>query len=106
MPTVIFVTPAGAEHVVTASAGQSLMEAAVKHGVPGVVAECGGACNCATCHVYVNEAFLPLVGPAGDWEREMLEDAVAPVLDTSRLSCQVRLTEDLEGLRVDVAPEQ
>jgi len=106
MPKVIFVAPGGAEYGVDVPVGQSLMEAAVRHGVPGIVAECGGACNCATCHVYVNEAFLPLVGPPGEWESEMLEDALATRTPASRLSCQVKLTEDLEGIRVDIAPEQ
>lgn len=106
MPHVIFVAPDGAEFAVDVPVGQSLMEAAVKHGVPGIVAECGGACNCATCHVYINEAFLPLVGPAGEWESEMLEDALAARTQSSRLSCQVKLTDHLEGIRVDIAPEQ
>lgn len=106
MPKVVFVAPDGVEHAVDAPVGQSVMEAAVKNGVPGIVAECGGACNCATCHVTIEDAFLPLVGPAGEWESEMLEDAVFPPTPASRLSCQVKMTDSLDGLRVYVAPEQ
>lgn len=106
MPKIIFETVDGSVYAVEARAGQSLMEAAVQNGVPGIVAECGGACACATCHVYIEEAFLPLVGPAGDWEDEMLEDAVSPRTQASRLSCQVRASEATDGIRVLIAEEQ
>ena len=106
MPRIVLIGPDGVEHSLEASPGQSIMEAAVKSGVPGIVAECGGACNCATCHVYIDDAFVSLVGPAGEWEAEMLEDAASPPTPASRLSCQVRVSDALVGLRVRIAPEQ
>lgn len=106
MITVRLTDPAGGLHEITGRPGSSLMETAVKHGVPGIVAECGGACSCATCHVYVDDSFAVSVGEADDWEDEMLEEATAERLPTSRLSCQIKLTDELEGLHVTVAPEQ
>lgn len=99
-------TPSGEIHEVAGRPGSSLMETAIKHGVPGIVAECGGACSCATCHVYVDAEYAERVGDADEWEDEMLAEAAAERLPTSRLSCQIKLTEQLEGLLVVVAPEQ
>lgn len=106
MITVRLMSPSGELHEVDGRPGSSLMETAVKHGVPGIVAECGGACSCATCHVYVDEDFAGRVGEADEWEDEMLEEAVAPRRPTSRLSCQIKLTYELQGLSVTIAPEQ
>jgi ferredoxin, 2Fe-2S len=106
MPRVNFTTPAGDAIEVESRAGSTIMEAAVKHGVPGIVAECGGGLSCATCHVYVAAEFADATGPTGDFEDEMLEDAVAERRASSRLSCQITLTEDLDGIAVEVAPEQ
>ncbi|WP_346007836.1 2Fe-2S iron-sulfur cluster-binding protein [Janibacter terrae] len=106
MITVRLTSPSGELHEVVGRPGSSLMETAVKHAVPGIVAECGGACSCATCHVYVDEEFATQVGGADDWEDEMLEEAVAPRRPTSRLSCQIKLSEELDGLSVTIAPEQ
>lgn len=106
MITVRLTSPSGELHEVVGRPGSSLMETAVKHGVPGIVAECGGACSCATCHVYVDQEFATQVGGADDWEDEMLEEAVAPRRPTSRLSCQIKLSEELDGLSVTIAPEQ
>lgn len=106
MPTIVYESPDGSMHTVEARVGQSLMEAAVKHGVPGIVAECGGACSCATCHVYLDESYIELVGPAGEWESEMLEDTVAERTPLSRLSCQVRISEAGSDIRIRIAPEQ
>ncbi|WP_338539226.1 2Fe-2S iron-sulfur cluster-binding protein [Janibacter terrae] len=106
MISVRLTSPSGELHEVVGRPGSSLMETAVKHGVPGIVAECGGACSCATCHVYVDEEFATQVGGADDWEDEMLEEAVAPRRPTSRLSCQIKLSEELDGLSVTIAPEQ
>lgn len=106
MITVRLVSPSGDLHEVEGRPGSSLMETAVKHGVPGIVAECGGACSCATCHVYVDEEFSGLVGERDEWEDEMLEEAASPQRSTSRLSCQITLTDELEGLSVTIAPEQ
>jgi 2Fe-2S ferredoxin len=106
MPRVNFTTPAGEAIEVDSRTGSTVMEAAVKHGVPGIVAECGGGLSCATCHVYVAAEFADAAGTAGDFEDEMLEDAVAERRPSSRLSCQIILTDDLDGLAVEVAPEQ
>ena len=82
------------------------MEAAVIDGVPGIVAECGGAAACATCHVYVDPEFIGLVGPPQDFEDELLQGAMAERLPNSRLSCQIQVSDELEGLAVEIAPEQ
>jgi 2Fe-2S ferredoxin len=106
MPNIIFHSPDGSDHVVDARIGASVMETAVKHGVPGIVAECGGALACATCHVYVAPSFIGLTGVAEDFEDEMLDDAAAERQPNSRLSCQIRMTAELDGLKIDIAPEQ
>ncbi|HTZ69045.1 MAG TPA: 2Fe-2S iron-sulfur cluster-binding protein, partial [Acetobacteraceae bacterium] len=81
-------------------AGESIMAAASTHGVPGVEAICGGFCNCATCHVYVAEAWINLLPPPEDAENEMLDGTAAERLPGSRLSCQVKVTEALNGITV------
>ncbi|MEW2545288.1 2Fe-2S iron-sulfur cluster-binding protein [Streptomyces sp. NPDC047002] len=96
----------GRAYTVDATVGESVMAAAVKNGVPGIVAECGGNCSCATCHVYVGQGFAPLVGQPGDMEEDLLDMAVADRRETSRLSCQIRVTEELDGLTVEIPPEQ
>ncbi|MFD7898837.1 MULTISPECIES: 2Fe-2S iron-sulfur cluster-binding protein [unclassified Streptomyces] len=106
MPKVIFVGSAGSEHTVDATAGDSVMAAAVRNGVPGIVAECGGNCSCATCHVWVREEFAPLVGPPGEMEDDLLDMGVSDRRSTSRLSCQIRVTPELDGLTVDIPPVQ
>jgi 2Fe-2S ferredoxin len=105
MPTVVFVQPDGAEAAVEAKPGQSLMDAAVKSSVSGIVADCGGACACATCHVYVDEAWREQVGPRTAIEESMLEFA-DDVRESSRLSCQIKLDDTLDGLRVAVPERQ
>ena len=105
MPKVTFVGSAGPEHTVDAAVGDSVMSAAVKNGVSGILAECGGNCSCATCHVWVREEFAPLVGPPNEMEDDLLDLAVEERRPTSRLSCQIRVTEALGGLVVEVPPE-
>ncbi|MDX3451533.1 2Fe-2S iron-sulfur cluster-binding protein [Streptomyces sp. ME02-8801-2C] len=104
MPTVIFQLPDRTEHKVTAESGTVLMQAAVANGVQGIVAECGGNASCATCHVYVATAQSELVGPPNEVEDEMLDFTAAERRPTSRLSCQIQLTDTLDGLVV-VVPE-
>jgi 2Fe-2S ferredoxin len=82
------------------------METAVKLGVPGIVGECGGGLSCATCHVFVDADHIDLTGRADDFEEEMLEDAVTPATELSRLACQVTMRPELDGLRVTIAKEQ
>jgi len=104
---VVFVERDGTEVVVEdAAAGVSLMETAKANGVDGILGECGGGCACATCHVYVDPAWLERLGARDELE-EMTLDGVAHILrDNSRLGCQVVLTEAMDGLRVAVAPPQ
>lgn len=105
MPTIQFVTPDGAIHDVEAHAGLSLMYAAVEAGIDGIIAECGGSCSCATCHVYLEqEAFDSLPAPTA-MEQGMLACVVEPE-ETSRLSCQVTVTEEMEGMTVRVPNSQ
>ncbi|UTT51083.1 MULTISPECIES: 2Fe-2S iron-sulfur cluster-binding protein [Rhodococcus] len=106
MPRITFISPDGTKHEVDAKIGASAMETAVKLGVPGLVGECGGGLSCATCHVFVDPAQIELVGAAEDFEEEMLEDAVTPATQCSRLSCQIRMTEELDGLVLTIAAEQ
>lgn len=84
--------------------GMSLMELGKQHGVAGIMGDCGGGCACATCHVYVDQAWWDKVGQPDDIEFAML-DMVADVMkDTSRLGCQIKMREELDGLSVTVAP--
>lgn len=105
MPHVTFVAHDGASRVVEAEAGRSLMEAAVNHGVPGILADCGGACSCATCHVYVPLEWLARLPPRQEDEESMLELAIE-VRENSRLACRIQLTPELDGLRVDLPRSQ
>lgn len=106
MPKIVFTCPDGSHRVVDARYGSSIMETGIKSGVPGIVAECGGALACATCHVYVAEEYRALGGEVGDFEDEMLEEAAAERRANSRLSCQIPMTDELDGIEVTVAPEQ
>lgn len=103
---VTLLDPVAGDRRVEGEDGASLMEAATQAGVPGIVAECGGAMSCASCHVFVDDAWTTRVGPPGETEDELLDDAASPREPTSRLSCQVVLTPELDGLVARVAPEQ
>jgi ferredoxin, 2Fe-2S len=105
MVKIIFRDHTGHSREVEAEAGSTVMEAAIRNGIPGILAECGGACACATCHVYVDEAFMPLVGEPEPMEEDMLDFAF-DVRPTSRLSCQIRVRENLEGLIVNTPQKQ
>jgi len=105
MPKVVFTEPGGARRTVDAPPGITLMEAARRHGVAGIVAQCGGACACATCHVYVDPKWLARLEPREDMEEGMLEAAWEP-RGNSRLSCQIHITADLDGLEVTVPQRQ
>src|SRR6202789_3031883 len=116
MPRIVFTEPGGRRREIDAAVGITLMEAARQHAVQGVVAQCGGACACATCHVYVDPAwlpgvlqhallhFLPRFEPREEMEEGMLENAWEP-RENSRLSCQIHITADLDGLQGTV-PER
>jgi ferredoxin, 2Fe-2S len=105
MPKVTYIQPSGSERVVEARAGTTVMEAAIDNDVAGIVAECGGACSCATCHVYVDPAWAPKLAPPDAQEDGML-GCVLDRRPTSRLSCQIVLTPTLDGIVVRVADEQ
>ena len=105
MVRIVFVEHDGARHEVEAGEGRSLMEAALQHRIPGIDADCGGACSCATCQVYVDDSWLGRVGDRGDMEDLMLEYAEG-VRPSSRLSCQISLTAALDGLTVALPPSQ
>lgn len=99
----IYVTdPEGNEHALDAVEGWRVMEIIRDHGLP-IKAECGGACACATCHVYVDEAWMDKVIEMGEEEEYMLDEAFE-LEDNSRLSCQIIMSEELDGLKVAIAP--
>ena len=106
MPKVNYVGQAGQENVIDAVVGDSVMATAVKNGVSGIIGECGGNASCATCHVWVREDFLPLVGTPNDTEEDLLDMGVADRREGSRLSCQITMTEELDGLTVVVPADQ
>ena len=105
MPRVTFVQPNGSRETVEAEPGYSVMEVAMDHGIDGIVAECGGGCTCSTCHVYVDPAWAPRLEPASSDEAALLQFALEPA-DHSRLSCQIDLVDELDGLVVTVPREQ
>ena len=105
MPKVTFIEHNGKSHTVDAAAGLSVMEAAVKNLVPGIDADCGGACACATCHVYVDAAFAGKIPEKSDMEQTMLDFANEVTAD-SRLSCQIKITPELDGLVVRLPASQ
>lgn len=106
MPEVTFIDVDGSETVIDAVVDDSLMSTAVKNGVDGILAECGGSSTCGTCHVYVAEDFLSKVGPLGDLEEDMLDMGVTDRRHNSRLSCQIKVTDELDGLTVHLPAEQ
>ncbi len=106
MPDISFILPDDSEQGFEAPEGVSLMQAATGFGVAGIVAECGGAAQCATCHVYVDPAWVDKLPAPLPNELEMLECTAAERLPTSRLSCQIKLTGAMQGLVVRVPPSQ
>ncbi len=105
MLKVTFIQPDGSEQGVETDSGLTLMESAKMNDVPGVEAECGGACACATCHVYVDDAWREKTGKPSQMEEDMLDFAF-DVRESSRLSCQIKLTPELDGLVVRVPAKQ
>ncbi len=98
MPKVTYIHHSGAEHVVEVPDGWTLMQGATLNGIDGIVGECGGACGCATCHVYVDEAWAERLAPARDDENEMLDCTASERRPNSRLGCQIKLSGELDGL--------
>jgi 2Fe-2S ferredoxin len=105
MVKITFIQPDDSEQVVETEPGMTLMEAAKLNNIPGIEAECGGACACATCHVYVDEAWRDKTGSPSQMEEDMLDFAF-DVREQSRLSCQIKLTAELDGLKVRVPAKQ
>ena len=105
MAVVTFIDPAGTAHEVHVENGTSLMQAAMDNGIPGIVAECGGACSCATCHVYVDNSWLAKAGTPGEVEKDMLECVLEPE-ENSRLSCQIVVNDSMDGMVVTVPQSQ
>ncbi len=105
MAKITFIQHNGTEQTVDGQVGMSVMEAAVKNMVPGIDADCGGACACATCHVYVEPDWTEKTGKRSSMEEDMLDFAF-DVRDNSRLSCQIKISDTLDGLRVKVPEKQ
>ncbi len=105
MAKITFIQPDGTRQEVEAKPGMTVMEAAKLNNVPGIEAECGGACACATCHIYVNEDWRAKTGTPAEMEEDMLDFAF-DVRDESRLACQIKVTDDLDGLTVQVPAKQ
>jgi ferredoxin, 2Fe-2S len=105
MPSIIYRDYRGHERKVEADVGSTVMETAIRNAIPGIVAECGGACACATCHVYVDEAFMAAVGEPEPMEEDMLDFAF-DVRPNSRLSCQIKVRDALDGLIVTTPQKQ
>jgi len=105
MPKITFIDAQGTSRTVEGESGATVMEVAVRSGVPGIEAECGGACACATCHVYVDDAWLAMTGQAEPMEEDMLDFAF-DVRPNSRLSCQIRVRDELDGLVVRTPARQ
>jgi 2Fe-2S ferredoxin len=105
MAKITFIQPDGTAQVVEAQPGVTVMEAAKLHEVPGIEAECGGACACATCHVYVDAEWRGKTGSPSEMEEDMLDFAF-DVREESRLCCQIKVTPELDGLVVRVPAKQ
>jgi len=103
MPTIVFIQPDGTRQEIEVDLGYSVMEAATLNGIPGIEAECGGACSCATCHVHVDPAWIDKLPEMDPMEDAML-DAASDRQPTSRLTCQIEMTDELDGLTVTVVP--
>jgi 2Fe-2S ferredoxin len=105
MPTITFIDQDGNEREIEAETGSTVMENAINNDIPGILATCGGSCSCATCHVYVDDAWVDKLPPPELDESDML-DTAHDLQENSRLSCQIKVTEELDGLIVTTPPRQ
>ena len=105
MVKITFIDSAGTTRTVDGEVGATVMETAIKHGVPEIEAECGGACACSTCHVYIDEGWREKVGEPSPMEEDMLDFAFE-VKPNSRLSCQIKVSEGFDGLTVRTPERQ
>lgn len=106
MAKITYIEHNGTEHVVDVKPGMTVMEGARDNGVPGIDADCGGACACSTCHVYLDEAWVARVPAKEAMEEDMLDFAWQPDPVKSRLTCQIKVTDDLDGLIVRIPEKQ
>lgn len=105
MATITYIEHNGTEHKIDVETGKTVMQGAVDNFVEGIIGECGGCCSCATCHVIVDSAWTSKTGEPNETEIDMLE-AVPEPTDRSRLSCQIIVTDELDGLIVQMPEEQ
>jgi len=105
MPKITYIEHNGTEHTVDVPVGLTVMEGAVNNNIPGIDADCGGACACSTCHVYVDPAWIDKLPARDDMEEDMLDFAFEPN-ERSRLTCQVKVTAELDGLVVQMPEKQ
>lgn len=105
MPTIIYIQHNGNQFEAHLESGSSVMQGAIDNGIDGIIAECGGSCTCATCHCYVEPAWLQRLDPPSELEQQMLECVLEPQ-DNSRLSCQIKVTDDLDGLVIHLPESQ
>lgn len=106
MPRITLIQHSGESHTVQVDEGTTVMEAAINNAIDGIIGECGGCCSCATCHCYIDEASLAKLPPRGELESEMLEFASSEARASSRLACQVEITDELDGMVVTLPETQ
>ncbi len=105
MAKITYIEHNGKSHTVDVSNGLTVMEGAVQNDIPGIDADCGGSMACATCHVYVKDDWFNKLSPKNEGEDDMLDQAFEPT-SSSRLSCQIQISDDLEGLKVHLPEKQ
>ena len=106
MAKITYIEFNGTEHVVDVENGMTVMEGARDNSIPGIEADCGGACACSTCHVYIDSFWVDKLPPKEDMEEDMLDFAYSPDENTSRLTCQIEVTNNLDGLIVRMPEKQ
>lgn len=106
MSKVVYIEHDGSEHEIDLADGWTLMQGATLNGIEGIEGECGGSCSCATCHVYVDEGFIDKLDPMEEMENEMLETTVCERKANSRLSCQIKMSPELDGIIVRLPEAQ
>ncbi|MFY0623769.1 MAG: 2Fe-2S iron-sulfur cluster binding domain-containing protein [Pelagimonas sp.] len=106
MAKITYIEHNGTEHVVEVANGLTVMEGARDNGIPGIEADCGGACACSTCHVYVDPAWVEKIPAKDDMEEDMLDFAFEPDPATSRLTCQMKVSDVMDGLVVRMPEKQ
>jgi 2Fe-2S ferredoxin len=106
MAKITYIEHGGKEHVVEVATGKTVMEGARDNGVAGIEADCGGACACSTCHVYVDLAWMSKLPEMDVMEKDMIDFAFEPDPDRSRLTCQIKVTDDIDGLVVQLPERQ